>query len=45
MAETLCLLEEIPDRTGRGFTLKSGAPGDLHGPESNGLDILIAPEP
>jgi nitrite reductase/ring-hydroxylating ferredoxin subunit len=29
MAETLCLLEEIPDRTGRGFTLKSGAVGDL----------------
>ena len=36
MAETLCLLEEIPDRIGRGFTLKSSASGD-----PRGLDILI----
>ena len=30
MTDTLCLLEEIPEGAGRGFTLKSGA-----------LDILI----
>ena len=28
MTDTLCLLEEIPEGTGRGFTLKSGASGD-----------------
>src|SRR3954464_1723739 len=36
MTDALCLLEEIPDGTGRGFTLKSGAPGDPHV-----LDILV----
>jgi nitrite reductase/ring-hydroxylating ferredoxin subunit len=44
MANTLCLLEEIPDGTGRGFTLKSGATGDAAGNATGnqcGLDILI----
>jgi nitrite reductase/ring-hydroxylating ferredoxin subunit len=43
MTEWLCLLEEIPDGTGRGFTLKSGAPGDPHGLDIDprGLDILV----
>ena len=36
MANALCLLEEIPDGTGRGFTLKSGAEGN-----PDALDILI----
>src|SRR5690349_16397385 len=36
MTDTLCLLDEIPDGTGRGFTLKSGDPGD-----PRGLDILV----
>jgi nitrite reductase/ring-hydroxylating ferredoxin subunit len=36
MTDALCLLEEIPDGTGRGFTLKSSARGD-----PQGLDILI----
>jgi nitrite reductase/ring-hydroxylating ferredoxin subunit len=36
MADALCLLEEIPDGTGRGFTLKSGALGK---PEA--VDILV----
>ena len=36
MTEWLCLLEEIPDGAGRGFTLKSGASGD-----PRGLDILV----
>jgi nitrite reductase/ring-hydroxylating ferredoxin subunit len=36
MTDRLCPLEEIPDGTGRGFTLKSGAVGDPHG-----LDILV----
>jgi nitrite reductase/ring-hydroxylating ferredoxin subunit len=36
MAVALCLLEEIPDGTGRGFTLKSGI-----GKSPDSLDILI----
>lgn len=36
MTDALCLLEDIPDGTGRGFTLKSGATGK---PDS--LDILV----
>ena len=36
MTEWLCLLEEIPDGTGRGFILKPGTSGD-----SRSLDILI----
>jgi nitrite reductase/ring-hydroxylating ferredoxin subunit len=36
MTDTLCQLEEIPDGTGRGFTLKSGATGN-----QGGLDILV----
>jgi nitrite reductase/ring-hydroxylating ferredoxin subunit len=36
MADALCLLEEIPDGTGRGFTLKSGA---LENPDD--VDILV----
>ena len=35
MADSLCLLEDIPEGTGRGFTLKSSASGD-----PRGLDIL-----
>jgi nitrite reductase/ring-hydroxylating ferredoxin subunit len=40
MTDTLCLLEEIPEGTGRGFTLKSGATGNAVG-NQRGLDILI----
>jgi nitrite reductase/ring-hydroxylating ferredoxin subunit len=36
MADALCLLEEIPDGTGRGFTLKSGA---LENPDD--VDVLV----
>jgi len=36
MTDALCLLEEIPNGTGRGFTLKSGAAGDRCG-----VDILV----
>src|SRR5918994_2229805 len=44
MTDTLCLLEEIPEGAGRGFTLKSGATGSAAGEavgNQRGLDILI----
>jgi|SRR4051812_22394483 nitrite reductase/ring-hydroxylating ferredoxin subunit len=48
MTDTLCLLEEIPEGTGRGFTLKSGTMGNAAENTTGtaignqcGLDILI----
>ena len=40
MTDSLCLLEEIPEGAGRGFSLKSGATGNDIG-NQRGLDILI----